>query len=210
MAEQHPHELTLLSYVEDDLAPGARQDVAEHLVACRSCADHVRGLEAGRAALRAAPALELSDERRASMLASLPDRRERRSLSDYVRRGLLIAAPVAVAGALAAVVFTTDPQFGGGDDNEGAGDAADVGAAEAGGEEMMQSTRAAEETAPQSAGTLVRNVAGPASAVVDVLEAAGITAEVDENGSVIAQGTAADVRTALEGRPSGIVAVYVR
>jgi hypothetical protein len=210
MAEQHPHELTLLSYVEDDLTPGARQDVAEHLVACRSCADQVRRLEAGRAVLRASPALELSDARRASMRAALPDRRERRSLSDYVRRGLLIAAPVAVAGALAAVVFTTDPQFGGGGDDEAAGDAADVRAAEAGGEEMMQSTGAADAAEPPSAGTLVRNVAGPASAVVNALEAAGLTAEVDENGSVIAQGTAADVRAALKGRPSGIVAVYVR
>jgi hypothetical protein len=206
MAEQHPSEVTLLSYVEDDLTPGARQDVAEHLVACRECAGHVRRLEAGRAALRSAPPLELSDERRAQMLAALPDRRPRRSLSDYVRRGVLIAAPVAVAGVLAAVVITTDPQFGGGDDGE-AGDAADAGGGEAA-QEMMLSTGADEATALP--GTLVRNVAGPASAVVNALAAEGIEAEVNEDGSVTAQGTAADVRTALEGRPSGIVAVYVR
>jgi hypothetical protein len=210
MAEQHPPEVTLLSYVEDDLAKGARQDVAEHLVACRECADHVRRLEAGRAALRSAPPLELSDESRAHMLGSLPDRHPRRSLSDYVRRGLLIAAPVAVAAGLAAVVFTTDPQFGGGDDDESAGEAADAGGdaaqAEEGGVEM--STRAADATAPP--GTLVRNVAGPANAVVNALAAEGIEAEVNGDGSVTAQGTAADVRTALEGRPSGIVAVYVR
>ena len=211
MAEQHPPEVTLLSYVEDELTPGARQDVAEHLVACRECADHVRRLDAGRTALRSASPLELSDERRARIFAELPDREPRRSLSGYVRRGLLIAAPVAVAAALAAVVFTTDPQLGGGDDDE-AGEAADAGGgdaaqAEEGGVEML-STGAADATLPQ--GTLVRNVAGPASAVVNALAAEGIEAEVNEDGSVTAQGTAADVRTALEGRPSGIVAVYVR
>jgi hypothetical protein len=70
------------------------------------------------------------------------------------------------------------------------------------------STDATDATAPP--GTLVRNVAGPATAVVNALSAAGIEAEVDEGGSVTAQGTAAEVRAALEGRPSGIVAVYVR
>ena len=76
--------------------------------------------------------------------------------------------------------------------------------------EMEASTGAADQTAPLST-TLVRNVAGPASAVVDLLAAEGIAAEVNpDDGSVTAQGTAADVRAALEGRPGGIVAVYVR
>jgi hypothetical protein len=209
MAEQHPSEVTLLSYVEDELTPDTRQDVADHLVACRECAGHVRRLEAGRAALRAAPPLELSDASRARIMAELPDRHPRRTLSDYVRRGFLIAAPVAVAAGLAAVVFTTDPQFGGGDDDESAGEGAAV-AEESGGqaEQEMMSTGAADTALP--AGTLVRNVAGPASVVVDALAAEGIEAEVNEDGSVTAQGTVAEVRTALEGRPSGIVAVYVR
>jgi hypothetical protein len=210
MAEQHPHELTLLSYVEEELTPDARQDVAEHLVACRACADHVRRLEAGRAALRAAPPLELSDERRAHMLAALPERHMRRSLSEYVRRGFLIAAPVAVAAALATVIITTDPPLGGGGDDE-ANEGAAV-AEESGGEDaqMEQSTGAGDEATPLLEGTLVRRVAGPASAVVGALAAEGIEAEVNDDGSVTAQGTAAEVRAALEGRPSGIVAVYVR
>ncbi len=58
--------------------------------------------------------------------------------------------------------------------------------------------------------TLVRNVAGPASAVVNLLAAEGIDAEANADGSVTADGTAAEVRAALEGRPGGIVAVYVR
>jgi hypothetical protein len=210
MAEQHPSEVTLLSYVEDELTPDTRQDVAEHLVTCRECAGHVRRLEAGRAALRAAPALELSDASRARIMAELPDRHPRRTLSDSVRRGFLIAAPVAIAAGLAAVVFTTDPQFGGGDDDESAGEGAAVAEESGGGdaEQEMMSTGAADTGLP--AGTLVRNVAGPASAVVDALATEGIEAEIDENGAVIAQGRVPQVRAALEGRPSGIVAVYVR
>ena len=56
MAEKHPDELELLSFVEEELDDDARHEVAEHLVACRSCTDQVRRLEAGREALRAAPA----------------------------------------------------------------------------------------------------------------------------------------------------------
>lgn len=205
MAEKHPDEFALLSYVEEELPTDARQDVAEHLVACRSCAEHVRRLEAGRTVLRAAPPLELSDDRRARMLAALPARRERRSFSDHLRRALVIAAPVAAAAALVGVFVVTDPQLGGGDDAGDAGaDAADAGGAEA----QELSTGAAD--APMNAGTLVRNVAGPASAVVNLLAAEGIDAEANADGSVTADGTAAEVRAALEGRPGGIVAVYVR
>ena len=210
MAEKHPDEIELLSYVEEELPTDARQDVAEHLVACRSCAQHVRRLETSRTALRAAAPLELSDERRARMLAALPARREPRSFTRPLKRFLVIAAPVAAAAALIGVVVVNGP-YGGGDDSGDAGEAAQ--AEEGGGQdaaEMEASTGAADQTAPLST-TLVRNVAGPASAVVDLLAAEGISAEVNpDDGSVTAQGTAADVRAALEGRPGGSVAVYVR
>ena len=208
MAEKHPDEFELLSYVEEELAHDARQEVAEHLVACRSCAEHVRRLEAGRTVLRAAPPLELSDERRARMLAALPERREPWSFTRPLKRVLVIAAPVAAAAALIGVVVVNAPY--GSDSDDGAGEAADAGgdAQAEGAQEMMQSTGAADQTQP--AGTLVRNVAGPASTVVDLLEAEGIAAEANADGSVTAQGNAADVRAALEGRPGGIVAVYVK
>ena len=205
MAEKHPDEFELLSYVEEELATDARQEVAEHLVACRSCAEHVRRLEAGRIALRAAPPLELSDERRSRMLAALPERREPWSFKGPLKRVLVIAAPVAAAAALIGVVVVNGPY--GGDD---AGDAG-ADAAEGGGEVMELSTGAADQSTPPVTGTLVRNVAGPASAVVDLLAAEGISAEANnQDGSVTAQGTAAEVRAALEGRPGGIVAVYVK
>ena len=74
MTEKHPDELELLSFVEEELDGDARQEVVEHLVACRSCTDQVTRLETGRDALRAAPMLELSGDRRQDLLASLPDR----------------------------------------------------------------------------------------------------------------------------------------
>ncbi len=211
MAEKHPDEFELLSYVEEELAHDARQEVAEHLVACRSCAEHVRRLETGRAVLRAAPPLELSDERRARMLAGLPERREPWSFRRPLKRVLVIAAPVAAAAALIGVVVVNAPYGSDSGDNGAAADAGGDVAEESGGQEMEQSTGAADATAPLSADTFVRNVAGPASAVVDLLAAKGISAEANpDDGSVTAQGNAADVRAALEGRPGGIVAVYVK
>ena len=210
MAEKHPDEIELLSYVEEELAHDARQEVAEHLVACRSCAEHVRRLEAGRTVLRAAPPLELSDERRARMLAALPERRESWSFTRPLKRVLVIAAPVAAAAALIGVVVVNGPYGGDNGDNGAAADAGGDVAEESAGQEMEQSTGAADQTAPLSTGTLVRKVAGPASTVVSLLDAEGIDAEANPDGSVTAQGNAADVRAALEGRPGGIVAVYVK
>jgi hypothetical protein len=213
MAEKHPDEFELLSYVEEELATDARQEVAEHLVACRSCAEQLRRLEAGRTALRAAPPLELSDERRARMLAALPERREPWTFKGPLKRVLVIAAPVAAAAALIGVVVVNGP-YGGDDAGDAGGEAAeDVSQLEMGQAEEESAGEGeggggADATVP--AGTLVRNVAGPASAVVDLLAAEGISAEANQDGSVTAQGTAAEVRAALEGRPGGIVAVYVK
>jgi hypothetical protein len=212
MAEKHPDEFELLSYVEEELATDARQEVAEHLVACRSCAEQLRRLEAGRTALRAAPPLELSDERRARMLAALPERREPWSFKGPLKRVLVIAAPVAAAAALIGVVVVNGP-YGGDDAGDAGGEAAEdvsqleMGQAE---EESAGEGEGGGGDATVSAGTLVRNVAGPASAVVDLLAAEGISAEANQDGSVTAQGMAAEVRAALEGRPGGIVAVYVK
>jgi hypothetical protein len=213
MAEKHPDEFELLSYVEEELGTDARQEVAEHLVACRSCAEQLRRLEAGRTALRAAPPLELSDERRARMLAALPERREPWTFKGPLKRVLVIAAPVAAAAALIGVVVVNGP-YGGDDAGDAGGEAAeDVSQLEMGQAEEESAGEGeggggADATVP--AGTLVRNVAGPASAVVDLLAAEGISAEANQDGSVTAQGTAAEVRAALEGRPGGIVAVYVK
>jgi hypothetical protein len=207
MAEKHPSELELLSFVEEELDEGAHRDLAEHLVACRSCSDHVRRLEAGRAALRAAPMLELSDARRGEILAALPERPDRWRLFRPVKRVVVIAAPVAAAAALVGVFVLAGTQLrSGGDDDAASGDAAATMLEDAGG--------GAEEAAPERAipegATLVRTVQGPPAEIVRVLKLQGIPARVDAAGAVAADGLAAAVEDALADRPEGDVAVYVR
>ena len=168
MAERHPEELDLLAYVEEELASDARQEVVEHLVACRACSDHVRRLEAGREALRAAPPLELSDERHEQILAALPVRRAPRRSWVPLRRVLVVAAPVAAAAALVGGFVAVGTLGGGGGDE---GDAAGV-AAEAGADMGAQERSSAEgggtiaPAMPLLDATLVRSVQGPPGEIV--------------------------------------------
>jgi hypothetical protein len=206
MAEKHPDELELLSFVEEELDGETRREVGEHLVACRSCADQVRRLEAGRAALRAAPLLELPDGRREEIMASLPERRDPWRLFRPAKRVLVIAAPVAAAAALVGVFVLGGTQLGGGGDADDSGEAA-----EAGGTILEEAADAGQEASPQfDAAALVRMVQGPPAEIVRLLEDEGITAEVDPQGNVAAEGRIGEVRAALAGRPAGNVAVYVR
>jgi anti-sigma factor RsiW len=216
MAEKHPHELELLSFVEEELDDRARVEVAEHLVACRSCADQVRRLEAGRAALRDAPLLELPAGRREEIVASLPERRDPWRLFRPVKKALVVAAPVAGAAVLVGVFVMAGTQLrGGGDDDDAAApaaeEAADAGAADTAETQQAQEGGAEEsEAAPALDAALVRSVQGPAAEIVRILEAEGIPAEVDLAGAVVAEARAGEVRAALAGRPSGDVPVYVR
>ena len=207
MAEKHPDELELLSFVEEELDGEARREIGEHLVACRSCADQVRRLEVGRDALRAAPLLELPGDRREEIMASLPERRDPWRLFRPVQRAIVIAAPVAAAAALVGVFVLGGTQLGG-----GGGDDEDSAEAGQAGETMLEeATDAAQEASPEAnAAALVRMVQGPAAEVVRRLEEEGIPAEVDPQGNVAAEGRIGEVRAALAGRPDGNVAVYVR
>ena len=208
MAEKHPDELELLSFVEGELDGGARQEVTEHLVACRSCAGQVRRLEAGKEALRSAPLLELPADRREEIMASLPERRDPWRLFRPAKRALVIAAPVAAAAALVGVFVLGGTQLGGSGDDESAGEvAADASADEA------ERAEGGSEASPQldaPGATLVRTVQGPPEAVVRILEDEGITARVEPSGAVLAEARADEVRAALSGRPAGDVPVYVR
>ncbi len=209
MAEKHPDELELLSFVEDELETGTRQEVVEHLVACRSCAEQIRRLEAGKAALQTVPLLELPGDRHEAIIAALPERSDRWRLLRPAKRVLVIAAPVAAAAALVGVfAFAGNRLDVGGDDDDAAtpaaGEAAqDDSEAPGGGSELAPKLDAA-------GATLVRSVAGPPAEVVRVLEAAGITARADSAGVVVAEGGGGAVREALADRPGGDVAVYVR
>ncbi len=205
MAEKHPDELELLSFVEEELDGETRREVGEHLVACRSCTDQIRRLEAGRDALKAAPLLELPERRREEIMASLPERRDPWRLFRPAKRILVIAAPVAAAAALVGVFVLGGTQLGGGaDDDSGE-------AAEAGGTMLDEAADATQEAAPLfDAAALVRMVQGPPAEIVRLLENEGIPAEVDPQGNVAAEGRIGEVRAALAGRPAGDVAVYVR
>jgi hypothetical protein len=216
MAEKHPDEIALLSYVEEEIAADERREVVEHLVSCASCSAHVRRLEAGRDALRAAPLLELPEGRRQELLSALPEQPDRWRLFRPVRRALVVAAPVVGTAALVGVFVLAGTQLrGGGDDadSEGAG---------AGGEAAETMTDSQQEAAPESAedadqrtsllfkdAVLVRRVQGPPAEILDLLRREGITAEIVE-GAVIARAARADVRAVLAGRPTGDVDVYVR
>lgn len=215
MAEKHPDEITLLSFVEQELGEDARRDVGEHLVACRTCADQVRRLEAGRDVLQAAPLLELPEGRREEIIAALPERRDPWRLFRPARRILVIAAPVAAAAALAGVfVLAGSPFPEGGGDDESAAESADAGGQGAAAEDM--STRAAQAQTPQTLdkappnATFVRFAQGPPAAVVRALGEDGIEAEVDPDGNVVADARPVDVEAALADRPEGDVPVYVR
>ena len=214
MAEKHPDELELLSFVEEDLGAGARRDVAEHLVACRTCTEEVKRLEAGREALRSAPSLELSDQRRDEILAALPERPDPWRRFRPVKRAFVVAVPVAAAAALAVVfVVSGTPQLGGGDDSNSASPAAaEDNARDEGG--LEATTGAASEAAPMvtppEGTTFVQLAQGPPAEIVRLLAGEGIQAEVEPGGGVIAQALAGEVRAALASRATGDVPVYVR
>jgi anti-sigma factor RsiW len=214
MTEKHPNQLELLAYVEHELDPGPHRELAEHLAVCPSCAEQVGRLEAGREALRAAPLLDLSEDRKQTIMWSLPDRPDRWAFFRPVKRALVVAAPVAGAAALIGVFVLAGTQLGGGGDDDAGGEAAQVGADEGAAETTEQEGPPQTEGAPlrdiPAGATFVRTAQGPAAAIVRALKREGITAEVDAEGRVIAEARAGEVRAALAGRPPGDVPVYVR
>lgn len=99
-AGQHP-ERDLIAYVRGELAADARRRVAAHLADCRACRATVEELSAVVAAVAAAPAPPAPawGRYRADLAARVAARRGR-------RRWTVRLAPLAVAGALAAVLLT--------------------------------------------------------------------------------------------------------
>jgi hypothetical protein len=217
MAENHPDEIALLSYVEEELAADERREVVEHLVSCASCSARLRRLEAGRDALRASPLLELPEGRRQELLSALPEQSDRWRLFRPVKRALVVAAPVVGAAALVGVFVLAGTQLrSGGDDadSEGAGAGGEAAETRTDSQEATEAAPEAAEEADQRSllfkdAVLVRRVQGPPAEILDLLRGEGITAEIVE-GAVIARAARADVRAVLAGRPAGGVDVYVR
>jgi hypothetical protein len=216
MAERHADELSLLEYVDDELEGSERRALEEHLETCPECAARARSLVAARDALREAPLLELSEERRRSIVGSLPERKERASFfAPLLRRGPALAAAAALV-LVAGVIALSQIDGVGGDDEEGS--AGGGGEAAALQEETAQDTvgdtegetDAQEALKDSRTSRAVRRVAGPPSDVARLLRQNGVTASV-EDGSVVAKNAdRAEVRRILVARPRGDVPVYVR
>jgi putative zinc finger protein len=222
MDGRHPEDLELLAYVDDELPGDRRRALAEHLDACKACAETVSKLEAGRDALRAAPLMKLPPTMRERMSMTLdrfgPERRQpvRRTYVSPMRL-VTILAPVAIVVAL--IVTIADLTGNGGSEREAGGDAAAQAEREEGAERggaTPTETRAApesteDEAAPASGATAlaaVSRVAGPPRAIAAALRRRGLDASVEGPRLVVVRGaTDADVRAALAGRPAGRVRV---
>jgi Putative zinc-finger len=213
MVERHADELSLLAYVDDKLDADERRALDEHLEGCPECAAAARNLAAGREALRNAPTLELSDERRRAIVAALPERKRQESFfAPLLRRGPALAAVAALVLVASVIALATQIDGGGGDDagSAGGGEAAvqeesaqdTVGAAEGDtAQELQKDFRAS--------GPPVRRVEGPPNEVARLLRQNDVAASV-EDGAVVADADRAEVRRILVARPRGDVPVYVR
>jgi anti-sigma factor RsiW len=220
MAESHADEITLLAYVDGELRDDERQALDRHLESCPTCAEEARRLESGRDALRASPLLELSEERRHAIVASLPARKEARSLFAPLRR-LGPALPAAAALLLVAAFVALATQLpGGGDDDQSAGQAgmaAEESAGDrAGGGETAEAPEAEKDEGERlegaealASGEPVARVEGPAGEIVRLLRENGHPAFV-RDGSVVAIGDEREIRSELAGRPRGSVRVFAR
>jgi hypothetical protein len=208
MAGMHPDELELLAYVEGELDDLRRAEVASHLESCDRCAQELHAVEAGRAALRSAPMLELPQERLEALLIRLPSRAA--APPGLIRRALPVAAALAAVAAVAGGAFVLGTSGGG--DDEGAGGLAQDEASNAGGGAEGAATTNGDSTERQGATSPLKAtlVAGSPASVARRLRRDGFEARA-VNGRVIVQGaTAAEVRKALETFDPGPVRVVVR
>lgn len=203
MAEIHPEDVELLELVEEELPAERRSAVFTHVAACPRCADSVRLLEAGKAALRDAPRFELSPRVRAGIVTGLPQREPPR-LSR--RRLVAVLATVAVVAALAAVAVVTGPNVGvGGGEEEGAPAAAETSPA------LEEVGEAGEERSADASATLYaeRLVAGPPAEVAEFLRDRGFDARVVGDHVEVRNADQQAVEEALADRRSGSVRVVV-
>jgi anti-sigma factor RsiW len=199
MAEDHPKELELLAYAEDELDPQLRDGVSAHLETCPACAEAVGRLELGREALRSAPLLELPAPAQAEILANLPTRsRERRV--PVTRLAVLFAVVAALAGFTTAVVVLR-PE---GETEQGASPAAEQAPAGAATEQGAEAGGGEADRMPT-----IRAVKGPPTEVVRLLRRQGLDARVAGSSVEVLNASPTDVRRALAGRPAGLVPVVI-
>jgi len=199
VAETHPHDIELFEYVEDELPPARRDEIAAHLATCAVCAEQVRRAAAGREALRETTLLELPEGRREEILRNLPAPKrypgERRGF--FSKQLLAGIAALLLLAALAAVLVKT----GGNSSMESSAGGTGGGAAEA--------------TATSGGGVEDAHAAGlfaggSPDEVAEDLQRKGFKASVQQDRVVVRGATKAQVREALADRGPGDVEVVVK
>lgn len=194
MSSTHPTDEQLLLHAEGVLADDA---VDEHVALCSTCREAVTAAAAGRAALLAAPLLELPASAREEALAALPARPRSRRPG---RRFLGVAVPLTALAAVVAVVGLT----GGGDPER----AAEQMAAD---DAQRDAPAVAMEAAPaEEDAAALRTVAGPAEEVAELLRAEGLDARVVDGAVEVYGAEYREVEEALRDRPAGEVEVRLR
>jgi Putative zinc-finger len=209
MAGMHPEELELLAYLEGELDDPRRGQVASHLETCERCAQELRAAEAGRAALRSAPMLELPRERLEAVLTRLPS--QAATSPGLLRRVLPLAAALAAVAALAVGAFVLGTG-GEGDDGSASAPAQDEASSAGGGGEGAATTNGGSTAETQTGSSYLKaaRVAGSPAGVARRLRRDGFDARA-VNGKVIVRGaTEAQVQKALEQFDPGRVRVLVR
>jgi anti-sigma factor RsiW len=193
----HPEDVELFDYVEGELAGGRRAEVEVHLASCARCAERIASVDAGRAALRAAQALEFPAARRQAVLRALPAQPRARGGIPWLspRRALVVLVPVAAVAAAVVAIVTAG---GGGGNEEGAAVA---------GQTVVHG-------APESAGALDKQAArlrvgGPARDVADSLRERGFEARVVGTHVEVRNATRAEVKRVLAGRRTTALAKQV-
>lgn len=205
----HPDDIDLFDYVEGDLDQEQHADVAAHIAACPSCADHVRLLERGKGALRESALLHLPPKRRSALLGGLPDQpRERRAPGFSPKRLVAVLVPVA-AVLVVAVVLTKGNDTSSQPEQAAVPAAADVQERAAGSAPAPEATGDAGAPLAAEAPPLLE-VEGPPAEVVRILTEAGFEVTRANGKITVAGADPAAIELALFGRPKGDVAVYVR
>lgn len=209
---QHPDELDLLSYVEDELPEPRRHAVLEHVRGCDECAQHVRGLELAREALRSAPPLELPVGVRERVAHELDRRETHRRIFVSPMRLVAVLAPIAAVAAVVAAIVTS---YDGGGGNEEAARVATTPAGateqapEGGGGGGTGGAGGAKESQAELAGPVVA-VKGPPGEVARLLRSRGYKAQVVRRSVFVKDADAAELARALADRPRGRVEVILK
>jgi anti-sigma factor RsiW len=198
VAGTHPDDIELFDFVEDDLPQVRRDEVAAHLATCSVCAEQIRRVEAGRAALAETEYLHLPKERHEAILRSLPEQgraqRESRAFSPKVAL-VMITVFIAAAAVVGALVNS----------NHGSGDASSAG----GGVAAATSGAGAAEGAAQAPQADLL-AGGSAAAVAEELREKGFRVVVQDDRVVVHGATNQQVREALADRGPGDVEIVVK